>query len=559
MFCSLILISHLLLKVFTLSLRKAFYNSHIINGQMKTTTLLIGCILVISCFFGDVAAQSPASNPTIEGTLHNTTTVLFSGKTSITATFTGCQMSSLFNTSITEGMNAFILLGGNTLPSLSTVIVAEDIDITQASTLEELYQQYADHITQYTNVKIVTDTGLFLLEYPADGTIDIRSNAAYAVSSSLSLMLDQTAIPFFLVATQTSLAFDFSGDFAVLAQPYTNATITVQDQHGKNLWSGHSTNNYLIIQDQHFQITQQPPLYLFPLNPKDSLAPPLSFSVTPAEPSSINLPDLLDSVSAQAAHFTTINISRALKSIQESNTIISSAGLIANGAMIVANTNDSIMIDRSLQSFKEFGFVRFHDLTVTYPQVNSGPAIQGTYSLVFLGDHFYNPQAKSTANGIVFPYGLLIVWIIALAVFVYIRFFLRPEVDEQRDKTIKWYAVGIHIGLLILAFLLLDWEVSSQFGASALTSLTSQGVSMITGLFFGLELLIWALGYALVAIPLRLLVNSVLRVLHIGKGGRGIGAGLGDFSIWMFAAFYLLLFINIIISTFHLSNLFATG
>jgi len=123
----------------------------------------------------------------------------------------------------------------------------------------------------------------------------------------------------------------------------------------------------------------------------------------------------------------------------------------------------------------------------------------------------------------------------------------------------KKYALWIHLVLLVLGFVLLDWEVNIQFGTSGLASLASQGASMITGLFFGLELLIWALGYVLLAIPVRLLTSSGLHILHIGKGGRGIEAGIGDFSIWIFAAFYLLLFINIIISAFNLSSLLTTG
>ena len=527
---------------------------------MKTTTLLLGC-LIVACLFPTIAtAQSPSSIPTVQGTLHQDTTVLFSGKTGLTATFTGYPMDTLLDTPIVQGMNAFTLIGANTIPTLDTVIVAEDIDITQVQTLDELYLHYADHITQYTNVKITTDTGLFLLGYPAGGTVTVQSEAAYAVSSTLPLTVEQdTTIQFFLMATQTPMTLDFTGDFAVLAQPYTNSTIRVFDQHGKILWSGHSPNNYLIIQDQRFQITQQPPLYLFPLNPKSSTAQPLVLSITPAAPADINIPKLLKDISTQAAHFKTINISEAIHTIQGFDTLISTISHIANGAMILAKTNDTVTIDDTQQTFKEVGITRFQKLKVTYPQINNTLAIQGSYTMAFLGDHFYNPQAKNTDNGIAFPYALLIVWIMAVAIFVYVRFFLRPNVDQRKDKTIKRYALGVHLALLIIGFVLLDREVSYQFGISAFDALASQGMSMITGLFLGLELLMWVLGYVLLALPVRLITISGLHLLHIGKGGRGIGAGIGDFSICIFAVMYLLLFINIILSAFNISNLFAMG
>ena len=526
---------------------------------MKTTTILIGCILVASCFLGNITAQSATTSSTFQGTLHNTTTVLFLGKTSISATFTGFPMNSVVNAPLTEDMNAFTLLGGNTIAGLSSVIVAENIDISQASSLEDLHQLYADHLRQFTDVQIVTDPGFFLLGYPASGTIHVQLHAEYAVSSSHAFILNQTAIPFFFMATQTPVTLVFSGEFAVLAQTNTNTAVRVQDSHGKNLWSGHSKDNYLIIEDQHFQISQQPPLSLFPLNAKDSTVPLLSYTVTPADPSSIHLQELLDRVTAQATQVTNMNVSKGLKTIQGSDTGISYACSIANGGVILANTTDTITIDNQVQPFKEFGIVRFHDLTVTYTQPDSGPTIQGTYSLVFLGDHFYNPLAKDTKNGIAFPFILLIVWVVALVVFLYVRFFLRPPVEQQRDAHMKKYALWIHLVLLVLGFVLLDWEVNIQFGMSGLVSFVSQGASAITGIFFGLELLIWALGYVLLAIPVRLLINSGLHILYIGKGGRGIEAGIGDFSIWIFAAFYLLLCVNIILSAFNRSSLLTMG
>jgi len=524
---------------------------------MKPTPVLVGCILVVFCFLGTFTAQAAPASPTLQGTLHSSTTVLFLGETSLNATFTGFPMNAVIDIPPAKDMNAFTLLGENTIAGLTNVTVAENIDINQVGSIEELLT-YAEHLRRFTDVQIVTGPGLFLLGYPVGGTIHVQAHAAYAVSSFHSFTLDCTALPFFLMATQTPVSLVFAGDYAVLAQTNANATVWVQDQHGKTLWSGHSEDDYLIIEDEHFKISQQPPLSLFPLN-QDSTISPLYYTVTPADPSSVHLQELLDGVTAQATRVTNTDISQGLKAIEGSEAVIASAGFIANGAMILGNTTDTITIDNLAHPFKGFGIIRFHDLTVTDTHPDRGPTIQGTYSLVFFGDHFYNPQAKGTENGIAFPFILLLIWVVALAVFLYVRFFLRPTVHQQRDSRMKKYALWIHLVLLIIGFLLLDWEVNIQFGTSGLASLASQGTSMITGLFFGLELLVWALGYVLLAIPVRLLCNAGLHILHIGKGGRGIEAGISDFSIWIFAAFYLLLFINIIISAFNLSSLLAMG
>jgi hypothetical protein len=127
------------------------------------------------------------------------------------------------------------------------------------------------------------------------------------------------------------------------------------------------------------------------------------------------------------------------------------------------------------------------------------------------------------------------------------------------DGRVKRYALPLHIFALVVAFLLLDMEVNILFGISALTSLMLQGVSMITAVFFALEILIWIFGYLILAIPLQLLSYAILRFLGIGKGGNGIWKAVGDFSIWLFSGLYLLLFINILFSVININSLFPIG
>jgi hypothetical protein len=143
--------------------------------------------------------------------------------------------------------------------------------------------------------------------------------------------------------------------------------------------------------------------------------------------------------------------------------------------------------------------------------------------------------------------------------FIYVRFFLEPPIDIKRDESIKRYAVFFHIVVLIISFLLLDSEINSLFGISAFTLLFFQGFSAITGAFFLLELIIWVLGYILLAIPLQLLVYSTFRLLGIGTGGNGVRKAIGDLSIWVFCGLYLLLFINVVFSLIHLNSFFPMG
>ena len=524
---------------------------------MKKTYLLMG-ILIVFFMISPSATAIFSTSHDLKGTLTKDTKVFFVGKTEISGTFTGYPMERLINSSFVQDMNAFPLVGASSISNLDTVIVAENIDITKATSLEELYLRYYDHITEYSNVDITTDNGMFLLGIN-QGRLSVSTDLAYAVTTFIPFeIIAGTTTRFLLTITNNPFTMQCSGDFAVLTELSNTGTIRVKDTHGATLWSGASQNNYLVIQNEEFSVTQHPPLSLFPLNAATSTAP-LKLSISPADPKDIVIKQLIKNISIAVKNLGGGDTSEFMNTINEIDTIIQATSLVANGAMVFLQTNDTVTIDHTTQRFSSIGFARFNTLDVTVTGSSSGPTIQADCKLIFLGNHFYNPQAKRNTDGIAFPYELLIIWILALCVFIYIRFFLRPPVDTKRDERIKRYALFFHIILLIIAFLLLDSEINDLFGISAATALISQGFSVITGVFLLLELIIWVLGYLILAIPIQLLAYSGLRLLCIGKGGNGIRKAIGDLSIWVFCGLYLLLFMNIIFSLIHFNSLFPMG
>jgi hypothetical protein len=524
---------------------------------MKKAYLLIEILIVFSMISPSATAIF-ASSHDLKGTLAKDTNAFFIGKTEISGTFTGYPMERLINSSFVQDMNAFPLIGASSITNLDTVIVAENIDITEATSLEELYLRYFDHITQYSNVDITTDNGMFLLGINK-GSLSVSTDLNYAVSTFIPLeIIPNTTTRFFLTVTNNPLTMQCSGDFAVLTRLTDSGTIRVKDKHGATRWSGASPNNYLVIQDKKFSVTQHPPLSVFPLNAAASTAP-LKLSISPADSKDIVIKQLIDNVSIAVKNLGGGDTSEFMNAINEFDTIIKASSLLANGAMVFLQTNDTVTIDHTTQRFSSVGFARFNTLDITSTGSSSGPTIQADCKLIFLGNHFYNPQAKRNTDGIAFPYELLIIWILALCVFIYIRFFLRPPIHKEKDETVKRYALILHIILLIIAVLFLDSEINDLFGISAFTALITQGFSMITGAFLLLELTIWILGYLILAIPIQLVAYSGLRLLGIGKGGNGIRKAIGDLSIWVFCGIYLLLCINIIFSLIHFNNLFPMG
>lgn len=525
--------------------------------RMKKTILAIG-IFIIALLMLPSASAFFAPSYSLRGTLTKDANAFFIGKTEFTGTFTGYPVEQLINSPLVKDLGGFPLIGGTSISNLSTVIVVENIDITSVTSLEDLLTNYSQYITTYSDVEITTQNGLFLLGIN-QGTLNVSADLTYAVTSFLPLeIISDTTTRFFVTVTNTPLIMHCSGDYSVLSTLSESSTIRITDRQGTLVWSGGSLNDYIIIQDTIFSVTQSPPLSLFPLNAAASTVP-LTLLVTPADSNDIVIKQLIETISTTVNNLGTNTTSEFIKNIKMLGTLAQTTSAVTNGALVFFQTNETMTIDRSTQKFSSLGFVRFRTLTITNVGLNIGPALQADCKLSLLGTHFYNPQAKQSSDGIAFPYELVIIWILALCIFVYIRFFLRPPIDVKREGRIKRFAFFFHIIILIIAFVLLDLEVNDLLGISGLTALSSQGFSLVTGVLLLLEIIIWIVGYLLLAIPIQLLTYAVLRLLGIGKGGNGIRKAIGDLSIWIFCGLYLLLFLNIIVSLIPFTSLFSMG
>jgi hypothetical protein len=524
---------------------------------MKKTFLLVGLSFGFLLLSTSAAALFTSSYP-FKGTLTEDTEVFFIGKTTINGSFTGQPMKQVVESSFVEDMGGFPFIGKSRITDLDSVILAEDIDITTVISLEDFIVQYYDQITSFSDVDIITDDGLFLLGIN-DGTLNLSSDLPYAVTTVVPLeIVPDTITRFFVIGTNHPLTMHCAGDFSILTTLSDTSSISIKGRNGKTLWTGGSPNDYLIIQDKAFSLTKNPSLSLFPL-PDATSTISLVVSVSPAAPSDVRIQQLIQNVSVVLGDFEDSISSDFVQSINDLNTSIQAASFIGNGAMVFLKTDESVTIDHSTQRFSSTGFVRFNSLDITNFGSSTGPIFKADCILCYLGDHFYNPSAKRNTDGIAFPYELIFIWILALCVFVYVRFFLRPPVDITLNAKVKRYALPIHVFALVVAFLLLDMEVNILFGISALTSMVLQGVPMITAVFFVLEVIIWILGYLILAIPFQLLSYAILRFLGVGKGGNGIWKAVGDFSIWLFCGLYLLLFFNILFSVINFNSFFPMG
>ena len=528
---------------------------------MKKTLLILGCILIF--FTSSVGAQILSPVAHLEGTIDADTKAFFIGRTSVSGTFQGYQMGSLPDNPVFEEVNIFPLFGSSTFKDIDSVTII-DIQTTDIESLEDITDLEENNVTQFSNVNILAEEGPFLLG-TNQGNIQIQSDLPYAISSIVSLDIEEgNTLQFLIIVTTSQMNTHYLGESAYLVQSTNNSNIIVEDSSGNTVWNGSSTNTIFLIEDEDFTVIQDSPVYLLPMLSEETYET-IKLSISPADSRYTDISSLLKEVTDAAADFG--DISDISGNIQGFEAIISVASAMVNGGMILIETDDTFTVDDSSQTFSNVGFARGNTFDVSISSDTHTPTIAGEYKLIFLGDHLYTSQAKDSENGVAFPFLLVIIWAVAIALFVLFRFYLkilRPllikkEIDEELDKKIKKYVFIFHIAALVVAFILMDREISFQFGMSAIDAVLGQGVSLILLAFVIVELIMWVLGYLLLAIPIRMITNSGIRIIGIGKGGKGIGKTVGSFGIWIFCAFYVKLIINLIFLIINPSNFFPMG
>lgn len=524
---------------------------------MKKTSCFAGLFLIL-LFVSPSVTGLLIPSYTLKGTLTEETKAFFIGKTKIQGSFTGIPMDHLIDSAFVQNMSGFPLIGSQSIDHLETVIVAENIDITSTRTLDDLLLQQIDHLTYYTNVDIITEDGLFLLGIN-QGTMSVSADLSYAISTCIPLeLVPKTQTRFFCTATHHPILMEYVGDYGVLTSISEPSTIQIKGRNGRTLWTGGSPKDYLIIQDPRFSVTVNSSLTLLPLSDTPSMEP-LTVAVSQADSRDITIHQLIENVTGLVARAHDDVSLEFLQTLHDLDDFVQTTSYVTNGAIVFQQINDTVTIDHSTQRFSSAGFVRFSTLEISKVGSTYGPTIQADSVLCYLGNHFYNPSAKRSSDGISFPYELIIIWILALCAFVYIRFFARPPVDLMLDTKVKRYALIIHIVGSAVAFLLLDLEVYLLFGISGITALFSSGLSSMTGMFLFLEAILWMAGFIILGIPLQLLSYSILRFLGIGKGGNGIWKAVGDLSIWVFSSFYLLIFLNVFLASTGYQQFFSMG
>ena len=523
---------------------------------MRKTAIIVALIIMLFLFCCTASAQilSPVVKTT--GVIGSDTNAFFIGKTSFSGSFSGYSLDTFFEDSTLEEIDAFPLIGRCELKDIESVKI---IDVQSYNFSEfDISSFLSDGIVEYYDVNLITDDSPFALGV-SNGSLTVDSNLAYAVSGLMNYEVSQQNIPFVFTLSSSDIQLSYSGDICPLMSfPGASVgTVNIENKNGLTLWDGDPTNKLFIIEDESFTIELDSAVSLFPLSTNDEFSS-AEFSVTPADFGDVDISALINEVSAMTSEIGIGSISDFSDSISGFEDIISAVSQVANGAMILMNSNDTLVVGGSQQKLSGIGFARINSMDVTVESSDGlyETQISGLSRMILLSDHLYTVQAPESENGIAFPLAILAVWVLAIGLFILFRFYFKKEFFKIEIKNLKTFALIFHIIALVLAFILMDREISFQFGVSALDALLGQGFTLILGIFVVVELILWILGYFALSIPMRIISQSALKLFGIKKEGKGIAKGVGALFIWVFAAFYVKLLVNVILSFINPGDMF---
>lgn len=175
-------------------------------------------------------------------------------------------------------------------------------------------------------------------------------------------------------------------------------------------------------------------------------------------------------------------------------------------------------------------------------------SLQGEARLLLLDGWLYSPADASVWF---IPNKLLGLWPLAVGIWLVTSWLQRRyrQNGPEYDRGFYWLAVIVHLLTLAVSFFLWDAEVRYLFGSSVLdaaaAAISTGSLSLSAWAVAPLELVPWFMGLALIALPIRVMLTAVLRLVGFNALGGGIAKGVGLLSLLFIGAVYIPFFLNV--------------
>ena len=548
---------------------------------MKKYLLLIIGLTLLLIFSGLVNAKVLSHTASLDAKIPLTEKIILLGEIDFSGDLVGATLENPIKKEL-EGIPDEFIPSYPFIENIRNVGYFDLIPIlTERYTLEKLNEVIVFNSSSFgnqtfTNVSLTVDNKDIFSMIAINGTSSVSSKLDSTICALTNVNVEGSNVTALIASTvdNSTIKIHFSSSISLVGfspNGNTSQIITIKDSNGNIAWNGYlDPGNIIIVNDRDFFLSYKSKVKFLPLsyeNGEVKFHIKLSPSETVFDASALLKP-ILEEFSKFSSGGSTNEINKSMETFKP---FISSFSPFINGALVAIGENLTLNIDGSLQESKKILLTKgdFIDISLLHDEIENKnyASVNGKCSLIFLGDHFYTTQAKESEKGVpptIIPVSMILLWIIAVIVYALFKFFIKRDVNEILTEKLKKPAFVVHILLIILAFILLDMEISYQFGSSILSSLIllpqGSNVSLLSiGIVAGLQLSVWCMGALVFALPIRAIVNSLLSYFGVGKDAKGIGKGIGALFIWILGTVYLKIFANIFMMILLSSGIMPTS
>ncbi len=436
-------------------------------------------------------------------------------------------VNTIIDVGILETLHLLPLMGSTYFKDIDKVTIIDTTLLERLNnplTFEEV-QEITSNITIFNNVDIYTENTLL----GTDGSgIEINANTDSAIGVTLPVTIKNIEYTLLAIISNEDIPLIYHGRNSAIIPISEDSRITILNQEGETLWGNPSTEYIILIDDMETSFSETP--CMIPITSSTQV------TMSIAQTDELNLSKLIGEIPEE--YIGRIPIPpNLLETILDSNQLF-------NGVLVLIEKHGVLNIDGVKQEYSNILFTRVEDYGVVVDE--SSITIDGEGKLIFLGNHFYSPQAANNDRGIALPLLPIILWVLALSLMILRKLKASKTNITDGNRNIKYLLLATHILVIIIVFLLVDEEISYLLGSSILSLLTNH--SLLTATIAAFQILLWILGYVLCSIPTRLIINSILDLLHIDFTGRKHVAGSISVTMtWIFVWLYTTLILNIML------------
>lgn len=179
---------------------------------------------------------------------------------------------------------------------------------------------------------------------------------------------------------------------------------------------------------------------------------------------------------------------------------------------------------------------------VRYGVVNLSPGaergvvhyVASSAPFVLAGPGLYSSKASVGGASLPFPLLSLVLWILAAAAIV-LGFVLKPFVAPHPANaagSVRLASLLFRLVCILVVFVAWDFETRAFLGTSVLQAMGGGGARGVAfTAILGVQGITWLLAWAYFGLPVRFLVNTVLKLASM-KRARGVGKGVAQLAAW---------------------------